>query len=361
MTILRPTRNALLAALIAVPATIAGCSSPAAAPPEETTNQDGDTLTAPERAEIARGLDSLAATYERCSSDGTCSTALPEDEEERELAEAIIHPANRAGASGVHPNGLFDFLSNRNACNFLIKLKNLQHPYFFIGTYGAISGVGFGGQAGVDTVWDLWNQQAAVFLYKGLGFTTSIGGEVGKYKGWGFGNKPDVITAWSGRFYTATITGNVPGVNIFGVQIGAGLAGFTDGPQFTIWGGAAVASIGLGISILPPVLPGSFSATAGDWKAYDAGTQAVARSEGTPRVTGSAGKQYIQYVSGWDQGSGILASLGPSGAFPAAAAGFLGVFKSKRWTIQDKCGGDRRSNRVNQPSAPVAIPAKPRR
>lgn len=220
-------------------------------------------------------------------------------------------------------------------CEFLAPFAGMQHPYFFMGG-NATAAAGAGAQAGFDVVFDLWNQQAAVFTYKGVGLASLAGAEVSAYQGYGFGNKPNVIDAWSGRFCNATAGVGVS-AEVIGIPVGAGVGGsLFASPDQSIVGGAVAVSGNVGFT------PEGWEASvfAADWTAWDTGTKALGGTGFGYRdsIQSANGKNYVQYNSATDMAIAILWNVPtPQNVTVAAQVLALAAMKKTGLTLEQAC------------------------
>lgn len=260
-------------------------------------------------------IDELGAAYEKCVNDlndtGECTVDDPS------TGHVLTLKLGKLDVQGIGDfrrarqllGQVRQLLSDAKGkmCETLAPFAGLGHPYFYYG--GSVQG-GAGGvaQIGADVVYDIWNQQAAVFSYRGVGAESLAGAEAGAYMGYGFGNKSSVLDAWSGRFCTGSVSVGLKGVPLAG--IGAFGSAFIS-PDATVVGGAVGVSGYLGWS--PPV---GGSAVAADWGAWNSATSALNnvgwgyRSDVVQNADGQ-GHDLIQYRSSFDMAMHVLWNLPP--------------------------------------------------
>lgn len=319
--------SVLLAAATAVVALVApGCASPQEEP-------SGSSSLALAQTDFTKELAAVSAKYDRCVQGKRC----------KRVPGVAVGSAN---GSDVTPKSLaprgFSLFSSVDVCDVLGALGGVEHAYFFVG--GSVSGGAVvAGTAGVDVVWDLWNQQAATFGYLGGGVSSLVGAEASAYSGYGFGDKSSVIDAWSGTFITGSLSGGLPVL-----KLSVGASGFAS-PDGSLIGGAV--SVTVGFDFIPTPVDGSL--TAGKWTPFDGGTKALGNHfVFVSYTTGQAdygGKSYdyLQLGGSSDLALSILETTGVVGVTPAAQAVALGILRSRGLTISQLCG-DRKASASSQ-------------
>lgn len=306
-----------------------GCASS----DESTTEGDDLTQANNEYTSTMRDLDALLG---ECEAEGKCEkvSGQANDQDELEAQSQGLSPL----AGPVTFRSRFTSLASISLCSALKPIAGLQRPYFFIGGSAKAALIATVADAGVDQVFDLYNQQAAIFHYHNHGYQNLIGAEVSAYAGYGFGKKANVLDAWSGDFQTAEATVETPFL-----KIAAG--GFIfRAPDNSIWGGAAEASFGF--NALGPYGTVEVSVSEGFWTPWDKATRAYGKSlffasnhEKWAKVS-SSGKQhmYLQFDNTRAFAFAMIQNLHTLGFLPAAQAAGLATLKSRGISIERMCG-----------------------
>jgi hypothetical protein len=301
-------------------------STACAAPQEEdeASSGTGDALTLASN-DFESTLAAIDAATARCEDQQGCNKA-----DDAEGAEGGIGTRSIPLQPLARPT-----LRGARLCNVLRPLAALQSPYFFAGLSGNVTGIRRLLDGGVDIVFDLRNQQAALFHYHGTGYSNLVGIEANAYSGYAFGRKANVLEAWSGDFQSADATVEVPFLNI-----GVGGKIFR-APDNSLFGGAAVATIGL--NALGPYGAIEVSVDEGHWTAWDGATRAYGKSlwfsgfqERNARVHGKS-HTYIQFNGAKDVGIALVQSFGRLGTNPAAVTAALASIKSAGLSIDQAC------------------------
>lgn len=205
----------------------------------------------------------------------------------------------------------------REMCNprFNGVVGSLMNGYIVIGgTLGGQTGP-LGRGFGADFVWDLWNEQFAVFKYPTASVNSNrlAGAGASIYVGFGTGRFNSVISAWSGTFYSNQYSLDVSAWKLLGIS--AQIQGFTS-PDGSMIGGLA----GIGGSASVPgslrqllKLPVGVSANVGGgvWSTFDGATKAASRGRPLGRQNGGV---FVNLRNGGVLGvsSHILSVLGPN-------------------------------------------------
>ncbi|MCR9159677.1 MAG: hypothetical protein ACE37F_04960 [Nannocystaceae bacterium] len=164
---------------------------------------------------------------------------------------------------------------------FLSAMRALTEGYIVVGSSatGQLGSATAGG--GMDLVWDLWNEQFAVYAYPQGGlsyFNISAGAQV--YTGFGFGNHPHIHSAWSGWFRGAQAAVNIDVFKLISLE---GSVSYFESPDRSTVGGL----VGVGASVSVPRirdvlrLPLGASAAgvaAGFWTPVDNATRGLSRA-----------------------------------------------------------------------------------
>lgn len=301
-TRLRPVVSLALGAFAACAAslvTLVGCASPV---DDDAASASDEALTV-----ATTSFDADMAAIERlrhqCESDGRCERSADETTESVDVHVETEAPRVR----------------DSKLCNALAPFQGLGHPYFFVGTSAKAAAIDAVDNPGFDAVWDLRNQQFAVFGFHGSGLENLVGIEANAYMGYAFGNKKDVLDAWSGTFQSGEATVQVPVL-----QIGVGGAIF-ESPDGSIFGGLVEGTVG--VNALGPLAPISASISKGLWVPTDEGTRVMGEtfafaSFHEQRGTAADGNDYayVQFDNTRSLALSILERLGAFGAAPAAYA-----------------------------------------
>ncbi|MCA9587399.1 MAG: hypothetical protein KC657_18860 [Myxococcales bacterium] len=339
-------RRCLAAAAPLLLVSIAACSSDASDGSHGRGGYEAQLIEARQQTQdiYARSIDETEARWERCIEDleatGVC-----------EVEDGTTPKTIRIVVDGLGTQGWRESLQKARAivgqvrqalrdaktkmCEVLAPFAGMQHPYFFYG--GNVTGAAGGAaQAGFDVVFDIWNQQAAVFTYKGVGLASLAGGEASAYMGYGFGNKSSVLDAWTGRFCTAGASVGIGKGALFGIPLGAGVGGslFTT-PDQSVAGGAVSVSGTAGYA--PPLEAAVF---AGDWSAYDAGTTALGSAGFGYRdsIKQKNGKKYVQYNSSVDMAVAMLWNVSfPTNVQVATQVLAVDALKKTGLTLEQAC------------------------
>lgn len=228
-------------------------------------------------------------------------------------------------------------------CHYLKPLAadpTFEHPYFFAGaSLHAAAVVGVIG--GVDAVYDLYDQQAAMFYYTGNTLETDITLGQTDAAGIAFGPKPNVLEAWSGEFDSIGVELNVPFVD----WLGAGVAYFQS-PDQSIRGANGTLTFSAGLA-----LPITVAATAGQWQPFDEGTEQLAAHVFGVSLSDLAhadGHEYIQFTAPFGSshkaravslGKGLFARLGTTAitVSTSALALAVGVWRDTGKAIDEMC------------------------
>jgi len=232
-------------------------------------------------------------------------------------------------------------------CHYLKPLTAdpaFEHPYFFAGaSLHAAAGVGVIG--GVDAVYDLYDQQAAMFYYTGNTLETDITIGQTDAAGIAFGPKPNVLQAWSGEFDSIGVELNVPFVD----WLGAGIAYFQS-PDQSIRGANGTLTFSAGLA-----LPITLAATVGQWRPFDTGTEQLAAkvfgvslSDLQHGDVDGASYEYIQFHAPFGSshkaravslGKGLFGKLGTTAitVSTAALALAIGVWEDTGKAIDEMC------------------------
>ncbi len=163
---------------------------------------------------------------------------------------------------------------------FLSAMKALTEGYVVVGSSatGQLGSAVAGG--GMDLVWDLWNEQFAVYVYPQGGlsyFNISAGAQV--YTGFGFGNggqpHPHIHSAWSGWFRGASASF---GVDVFKLlSLEASVSYFESPDRSTVGGlvgaGASVSVPRIRDVLRLPLRASAAGVEAGYWTPLDAATR----------------------------------------------------------------------------------------
>ena len=178
-------RRCLAAAAPLLLVSIAACSSDASDGSHGRGGYEAQLIEARQQTQdiYARSIDETEARWERCIEDleatGVC-----------EVEDGTTPKTIRIVVDGLGTQGWRESLQKARAivgqvrqalrdaktkmCEVLAPFAGMQHPYFFYG--GNVTGAAGGAaQAGFDVVFDIWNQQAAVFTYKGVGLASLAG------------------------------------------------------------------------------------------------------------------------------------------------------------------------------------------
>jgi outer membrane murein-binding lipoprotein Lpp len=309
---------------------LSGCAADSAA--EETSTQEEDLTAA--NADYDATLSDVDQMLERCQADGNC---------EPSPTDAIVPMSNLTLGQGLRPlagptlGSRFSSLKSLSLCTALRPMAALQNPYFFVGGSAKAAALK-SADVGVDLVFDLSHQQAALFHYKSHGYQNLIGAQVSAYLGYGFGRKANVLEAWSGDFQTAEATVETPFL-----KISAGGAIFRS-PDNSVWGGLVEASFGF--NALGPVSTVEVSVSEGFWTPWDGATRAFGKSLYFAKSTEksvylSANRKqhaYLQFEGTRAFSFALVQRLGALGFLPAAQAVGLDVLKRKGLTIERMCG-----------------------
>lgn len=295
---------------------LVGCASP----------EEDDSVSASDEAlsVATTSFDADMATLERlrhqCESEGRCEHA----------------GGSTTDSGGVHLETEAPRVRDSRLCNALTPFQGLGHPYFFVGTSAKAAAIDVIDNPGFDAVWDLRNQQFAVFAFHGDGLENLVGVEANAYMGYAFGNKRDVLDAWSGAFESGEATVQVPVL-----QIGVGGAIFQS-PDGSIFGGLVEASVG--VNALGPLAPISASVSKGLWVPVDEGTRALGEtfvftSFHEQRAAAADGKDYayVQFDNTRSLALSILERLGPFGTAPAAYAVALDALEKAGISYENAC------------------------
>ncbi len=227
-------------------------------------------------------------------------------------------------------------VAGRTLCSTLRPLSGLGNPYFFMGASANATAIRKLFDGGVDLVFDLRNQQAALFHYHNDGYSNLVGIEANVYTGYGFGRKANVIDAWSGEFQSADATVELPVLNI-------GVGGnIFRAPDNSIIGGAVEATIGF--NALGPLGTVEVSASEGEWTPWDNATRVYGRSlflaryrEGSARFHGKQ-HAYLQFNGTRDLGVALVQTGGVVLGGQAAAYGAaVAALKKSGLTYEQMC------------------------
>lgn len=165
---------------------------------------------------------------------------------------------------------------------FLTAMRALTEGYIVVGSSatGQMGSAAVGG--GMDLVWDLWNEQFAVYVYPQGGlsyFNISAGAQV--YTGFGFGNHPHIHSAWSGWFRGAQAAFNVDVFKLISLE---GSISYFESPDRSTVGGLVGAGASVSVPRIRDILRLPLGASAagveaGYWTPFDAGTRRFARGK----------------------------------------------------------------------------------
>lgn len=240
---------------------------------------------------------------------------------------------------------------------FLAAMKALTEGYIVVGSVGTAQVGSAAGGGGVDLVWDLWNEQFAVYAYPQGGlsyFNISAGAQV--YTGFGFGNggspHPHIHSAWSGWFRGASASF---GIDVFRLLSLEASVSYFESPDRSTVGGL----VGVGASVSVPRirdvlrLPLQASAAgvaAGFWTPLDAGTRlffnpSINQSHiiMKPAADGRAHHVVNLEPGRWGVAEHILHVLGPGPLTPSFMFLASAVSILKEYMEGRGLGGDRRA------------------
>jgi hypothetical protein len=336
------TMRWVAAVWVPVAALVLGCPSSPEEPSDPLVTGSLDQRRAAADGEFRRSLAEFEVAYDSYAA-------------QRQPARTS-DPTNLRQPTDFRPLGLFDG-GSLGLCDTLRPYRGLigaaSHPYYFYGMSMTQGGL-MVGQVGFDVVWDLWNQQAAVFGYGAAGIGSLVGAEGAAYVGFGFGSKTGVIDAWSGVFESGSLSHGIPVL-----RLAAGATGFRSSDR-TVSGGAVSAS--MGTNVIPALTSGSV--TSGYWIAWDAGTEALTaaffRVAFAPkRVADLRGLErgYLQFASASDLALGLAETLVPTNiaiAIPATYA--VALLKRSGLSIEELCPDE---PDAGAPDGPPACPDPP--
>jgi hypothetical protein len=305
----------------------------ACAAPQEEEEEVGDG-TAAALSSANQEFDDIIGQVEdlknRCANEGRCEGTTTDTAVGTATFDTNIRPQAWPTRSSLR--GL-------KLCDVLRPLAVFESPYFFAGLSAKAAVIKTAADIGTDLVFDLRNQQAALFHYHNHGYQNLVGAEAAGYLGYGFGKKNNVLDAWSGKFETAEATQEVaPFLGFIGVDVG----GFIfRSPDNSLWGGAAEVSVG--VNALGPLGSTEVSVSEGEWTPWDAATKAFGKSlwfvgydVKTAPVEGK-NHAYLQFRGTKDLALALVERLGPLGILPAAQATALAALSKQKLTISRAC------------------------
>jgi hypothetical protein len=233
---------------------------------------------------------------------------------------------------------------------FLAAMRALTEGYIVVGSSatGQMGSAAAGG--GIDLVWDLWNEQFAVYVYPQGGlsyFNISAGAQV--YTGFGFGNHPHIHSAWSGWFRGAQASF---GVDVFRLISLEGSISYFESPDRSTVGGLVGAGASVSVPRIREVLRLPLRASAagveaGFWTPFDAATQRFGRGKQSLRRPAANNQNHLIVNLepgrwGVTQHLGEVLGLNPLSAgfmFYASAVSLLKEYMEARGISSDRRAG----------------------
>lgn len=229
-------------------------------------------------------------------------------------------------------------VAREGACRLLAPLSDAQNPYFIAGA--SVQGSAITGVTGnVEMVYDLRRRQAVVVAGGGVTLGSQIGVGANGYVGFAFGKceneekkargeDSNIVDAYTGQVCGAEVSVSTP----FDL-LSVGAQAFTSAD-----GCMQGATLGVGVGWSPDPLPvegGVSITTSGAW---DAGTEALARTGwGGRSVQGTEGDKYVQFDSGRAMALHFVSTMGINGILPAATAMALEQLDRRGLTIEQMC------------------------
>lgn len=207
----------------------------------------------------------------------------------------------------------------RQLCDaaFSSVVESLLEGYIVIGGTATGQAGMLAAQAGIDFVWDLWNEQFSAFTYPTTGINSQslLGAAAAAHVGFGTGRFDNIHDAWSGEFRSVEVGFQLNAWRVLGIN---GAVQYFQSPDGSMKG--ALASLGGSATIPNSVtqlfrLPANASITAGTgfWTPSDPLTESLAPVSRTAQLRRTdKGRYWEMEVGVVGVGAHILQVLGHS-------------------------------------------------
>jgi hypothetical protein len=287
-------------------------------------------------ADYKNGMAEMITVASRCSrKDAKGARTLDEACAEQTVRDLEANPALGEQSVRAKDLGVSSLLSAIKrlslgaACDALEAVLDNGNIFYYQGV--TVEGaVGAGGHVGIEEVFDLYQQQAAMFGHGGLGIGNQIGASASGYAGFAaeLRDKDRTVTeAWAGE--TVSLGG---GWSVPFTRVGAGFDSWIN-KEGNIVGAAGRVSVGLNVANEEAVgFEGGISYNG--YVAWDWGTENAILGASFGQVMFDRNKsKYIQFVdTRWANHNKVFfAAVGLSGGFgswtAAAAAYGIGLFR----------------------------------